>query len=161
MSMCYLILKWLRPMKRYVFHFVSITLMATAIVPFLAVPAMSDDTGLEDTRKISMQYIDNISDGNQQYLNRNGEQKLISAAIKQVVELLKDPESAKIRKARMVRYQGKILVCGEVNAKNSYGGYVGYTRFIAGAFSAVLEYKSSDPDFAAAANYGLSLACSQ
>ena len=108
-----------------------------------------------------MQYIDNISDGNQQYLNRNGEQKLISAAIKQVVELLKDPESAKIRKARMVRYQGKILVCGEVNAKNSYGGYVGYTRFIAGAFSAVLEYKSSDPDFAAAANYGLSLACSQ
>ena len=148
-------------MKKFISHLFSITLLSTAFFAFLALPARSEDTGLEDARKVSMQYIDNISDGNQQYLNRNGVQKLISTASKQVLELLKDPESAIIRKARMVRYQGKILVCGEVNAKNSYGGYVGYTRFIAGAYSAVLEYKSSDPEFAAAANYGLSMACSQ
>lgn len=38
---------------------------------------------------------------------------------------LKDPDSAKFRAVR-VKWD---TVCGEVNAKNSYGGYVGYRRF--------------------------------
>lgn len=38
---------------------------------------------------------------------------------------LKDPESAKFRSVK-VKWD---TVCGEVNAKNSYGGYVGYRRF--------------------------------
>jgi len=36
---------------------------------------------------------------------------------------LKDPESAQFR--------NQYGLCGEVNAKNAYGGYVGYRRFIA------------------------------
>lgn len=40
---------------------------------------------------------------------------------------LKDPDSAKFRSVK-VKWGN---VCGEVNAKNSYGGYVGYRRFYA------------------------------
>ncbi|HEX7385825.1 MAG TPA: hypothetical protein VF285_00935 [Castellaniella sp.] len=40
-----------------------------------------------------------------------------------VVAGLKDPDSAKFR--------NQYGVCGEVNAKNALGGYVGYRRFIA------------------------------
>ena len=39
---------------------------------------------------------------------------------------LKDPDSAKFRNVREHRNN----VCGEYNAKNSYGGYVGFERFI-------------------------------
>ena len=46
---------------------------------------------------------------------------------KEAVKLkLKDPDSAQFRNVRTVRVG---LVCGEVNAKNSMGGYVGYTAF--------------------------------
>lgn len=38
---------------------------------------------------------------------------------------LKDPDSAKFRGVK-VKWG---TVCGEVNAKNSFGGYVGYRRF--------------------------------
>lgn len=44
-----------------------------------------------------------------------------------VANSLKDPESARFRGVK-VKWEN---VCGEVNAKNSYGGYVGYRRFYA------------------------------
>ena len=50
---------------------------------------------------------------------------------------LKDPDSAKLRNVRVVtkpaqRDEAEINtnVCGELNAKNSYGAYVGYVKFI-------------------------------
>lgn len=44
-----------------------------------------------------------------------------------IVNGLKDPDSAKFRNVK-VKWD---TVCGEVNAKNSFGGYVGYRRFYA------------------------------
>lgn len=44
-----------------------------------------------------------------------------------VMNGLKDPESARFRSLR-VGGEGAVL-CGEVNAKNGYGGYVGFKRF--------------------------------
>ena len=44
-----------------------------------------------------------------------------------VTDSFKDPESARFRHVK-VRWEN---VCGEVNGKNSYGGYVGYKRFYA------------------------------
>ncbi|MBQ4854060.1 hypothetical protein IMW82_05180 [Rhodanobacter sp. B2A1Ga4] len=41
------------------------------------------------------------------------------------VQTLKDPDSVKLKNVRI----SKDNVCGEVNAKNSYGAYVGYTTF--------------------------------
>ena len=50
-----------------------------------------------------------------------------------VKAILKDPESAQFRNFYTKSWTGKPSpmdpVCGEVNAKNSYGGYIGFTRF--------------------------------
>lgn len=53
----------------------------------------------------------------------------ISDAKTVVVRTFKDPDSAQFRNI-VIRDSGKRrAVCGEVNAKNSYGGYVGYRAF--------------------------------
>jgi len=44
---------------------------------------------------------------------------------------LKDPFSAQFKDIRAVSKAGSINICGEVNSKNSYGGYVGFTPFLA------------------------------
>lgn len=44
-----------------------------------------------------------------------------------VKSTLVDPESARWREIRIVRPD---FVCGEVNAKNSFGGYTGFSRFL-------------------------------
>lgn len=43
-----------------------------------------------------------------------------------VAELMKDPASVQFRSVKLHRVGEIRFVCGEVNAKNSYGGYVGY-----------------------------------
>lgn len=45
---------------------------------------------------------------------------------------LKDPSSAQFRDDRVVRLpDGSARYCGEVNARNAFGGYVGFRPFIA------------------------------
>lgn len=46
-----------------------------------------------------------------------------------VGELLKDPSSAQVRKVRIVEGHSGPFLCGEVNGKNSYGAYAGFTQF--------------------------------
>ena len=46
----------------------------------------------------------------------------------QVKAHLKDPDSAKFRDVRLFSHLGAI--CGSVNARNSMGGYVGFTKFV-------------------------------
>lgn len=57
------------------------------------------------------------------------EVKVITKALK---ERMKDPESVRVRKivGRTVQ-PGVYEFCGEINAKNSYGGYGGFKSFIA------------------------------
>lgn len=52
---------------------------------------------------------------------------LLDEARKEVAAQLRDPESAQFRNLK--DYTEKI-VCGEVNAKNGFGGYVGFSEFI-------------------------------
>lgn len=47
-----------------------------------------------------------------------------------VLEQLKDPASAEFREIKVSIFNGAPLVCGEVNAKNSYGGYTGFRHFM-------------------------------
>jgi hypothetical protein len=48
-----------------------------------------------------------------------------------ISERLKDPESARFRRMYIVGLGGSVsTICGEVNAKNSYGGYTGYKPFL-------------------------------
>jgi hypothetical protein len=53
------------------------------------------------------------------------------AAEKAVRGMLKDPDSAEFRNLRVVDKPSvqEGVVCGEVNAKNSYGGYNGFKEF--------------------------------
>lgn len=57
------------------------------------------------------------------------------AAQDAVRQMLKDPESARFRSvastAHVTPRGEKVYVCGEVNAKNSFGGYVGFRHFYA------------------------------
>lgn len=46
-----------------------------------------------------------------------------------LLDQLRDPGSAQIRDLRFVNGKGGETLCGEVNAKNAYGGYVGFKPF--------------------------------
>ena len=48
-----------------------------------------------------------------------------------LLELLNDPDSAKFRRFRYVRDEvnSVSVFCGEINAKNQFGGYVGFKKF--------------------------------
>jgi hypothetical protein len=46
---------------------------------------------------------------------------------------MKDPNSAEFRNWHAFQSDKGLLICGEVNAKNSYGGFVGFTHFVAHA----------------------------
>jgi len=53
---------------------------------------------------------------------------------------LKDPESATFRNVHFYSGGGTPVVCGEVNARNGFGGYTGYERFVAaGTLIAAVE----------------------
>lgn len=59
---------------------------------------------------------------------------------------LKDPSSATFRAVKVFRHprpEGGYVFCGEVNARNSFGGFTGFERFVASPISAVVE--SMDP----------------
>lgn len=63
--------------------------------------------------------------------------KLIEKAKKVAAYNLKDPEAAKFRNLRVVTKPAKVdktqintHVCGELNAKNSYGAYTGHRKFM-------------------------------
>lgn len=57
--------------------------------------------------------------------------------ISSVKSSLKDPDSA--------QFQNVKGYCGEVNAKNSYGGYTGFKRFISVDGNTVIESDEDDP----------------
>jgi len=62
------------------------------------------------------------------------DESTLSSIKKGVTDSLKDPFSAQFRKIKLIKYiddkgQEAMLAVGEVNAKNSYGGYVGFRDF--------------------------------
>lgn len=59
------------------------------------------------------------------------EYKLRELAKETVRAKLKDPNSAQFAKVRVVERSNRFFkVCGTVNAKNAFGGYVGNRRFM-------------------------------
>lgn len=58
---------------------------------------------------------------------------LVAKAKAEVSKDFKDPEGARYRNLGIYKSQtgkGGVSVCGEVNAKNAYGAYVGYKPFV-------------------------------
>ncbi|WIX34151.1 hypothetical protein QO259_05670 [Salinicola sp. JS01] len=57
---------------------------------------------------------------------------------------LKDPSSAQFRNEFFGQSGGNAIGCGEVNAKNSFGGKSGYKRFVTAGKSVSIEGESED-----------------
>jgi hypothetical protein len=95
------------------------------------------------------------------FLQTGTSEQAVEDMKKSVARSLKDPTSAQFRNVRLVPYiNGKVL-CGEVNGKNSYGGYSGFTAFVAGTNqSSLYDRQAGYPAIEAASNAGLTAACS-
>ena len=50
-------------------------------------------------------------------------------AKQQILDRLRDPDSAKFKAVTVAVVGGDVIYCGQINAKNAYGGYVGYKWF--------------------------------
>jgi|GEM_PF-1969823 len=79
--------------------------------------------------------------------------KNVEAAEAKIRGLLKDPDSAQFRSVTVV--QQKLfdanavgVVCGYVNAKNAFGGYVGYKGFLVSAHLLILDNGDNTTAFA-------------
>lgn len=57
------------------------------------------------------------------------DEKMLSIIETGVADVLRDPSSVMIRNVYKVRDADFEIVCGEVNGRNAYGGYAGYTAF--------------------------------
>ena len=108
------------------------------------------------------------------FLKENSEEVTVDKAKTTVANLLKDPESAQFRNVKLVEYKGRprftngavvspkegYVVCGEINGKNSYGGYVGFKSFVAGVSQAQIERSGGrNETMNAQLNTGLFEAC--
>lgn len=79
--------------------------------------------------------------------NAQDETAVIAEAKSKVSMKMKDPDSAQFRDIVHVAPHGTLktdLVCGWVNAKNSFGGYVGFRRFVTFGDSALIETGKGD-----------------
>lgn len=79
---------------------------------------------------------------------------MILVAQKAVKGRLRDPESAMFRNEQVGRKDGQaVVICGEVNARNGFGGMTGYQRFMSnGADVTALESDMQDSDISGAWN---------
>lgn len=97
---------------------------------------------------------------NEKFLTNHSEKELLDAATNAATSDLKDPNSAQFRDVRIVQTPAGRVVCGSINAKNTYGGYVGFTPFAAAWASATKFKNGTDfPSLYAAANVGIVEAC--
>jgi len=71
----------------------------------------------------------------------------IVAAERAVRRELKDPDSAQFKEVR-ANYTEEFgaVACGRVNARNEFGGYTGFRRFVSGGKSVILEGRDNIAD---------------
>lgn len=71
----------------------------------------------------------------------------IVAAERAVRGALKDPDAAQFKDVR-ANYTEEfgVVACGRVNAKNEFGGYTGFRRFVSGGKSVILEGRDNIAD---------------
>lgn len=118
-------------------------------------------TAVDDLSDASLNEVIAYSNEIKDFLYSGGNEiEAIELGKKAVLHVLKDPDSAKFRDVRLKAYFDGAVVCGQVNAKNSYGGYAGFKSFVAGIKGATLRDESSRYATAnAASNTGIGAAC--
>lgn len=70
----------------------------------------------------------------------------VSKAKATVTNRFKDPDSAKFRNL-FISDKGVTTLCGEVNAKNSYGAYVGFRRFYSNGSTELTDVENPRDNF--------------
>ena len=114
----------------------------------------------DDLRRMSYEGISLHAAFNAQYLQSKSEKELMDASQEAAKIGLKDPTSAQFRNVRVLPHVSGKIVCGEINGKNSYGGYVGFRPFAASPSGATMlrtggKYAEVDE----LSNVGLRAAC--
>ncbi|WP_235953674.1 hypothetical protein [Acinetobacter terrae] len=105
-----------------------------ALLLFIALPFMANDDS--STQAEPIQTVTNpVTSTQSEHSRRVQIQTDSRIALK---GFLKDPDSAEIR-----NHNGN---CGEVNSKNSFGGYTGFRRFIASSAIVAVEGENMDTD---------------
>ena len=123
-------------------------------------PAARYHDAVSTVRYESMTLTLQMSQNGAKFLQSGTSDQAIESAKKSVASSLKDPTSAQFRNVRLVPYVNGKVVCGEVNGKNSYGGYSGFTAFVSGINqSSLYDRQSGYPEVEAASNAGLTAAC--
>lgn len=124
----------------------KIIAFATVAGIMCASPSLADDVAAiqEANRQEVLRVMKALQAGSQGQKSP-GDAIFIAKAKATASAQMKDPESAKFR-SLIVHHASQIsYVCGEINAKNSFGGYVGYRRFLTdGADMTVMD---GDPHF--------------
>lgn len=116
----------------------------------------------ENLRQISLSEVARYAASVKTDLVNETPQQVIEKGKKAIADTLKDPASAQFRNVRLVQYLDGVVICGEINGKNSYGGYVGFKDFVGGTNSGTMR-SSDEAKYAAitaAANTGIDTACS-
>ena len=105
-----------------------------ALLLFIALPFMANDDS--STQAEPIQTVTNpVTSTQSEHSRRVQIQTDSRIALK---NFLKDPDSTEIR-----NHNGN---CGEVNSKNSFGGYTGFRRFIASSAIVAVEGENMDSD---------------
>ena len=119
-----------------------------------------DADPLQRVKNDSMAVVDAYSASVTVYLTARTEVDALEAAKGAAAYKLKDPASAQFRNVRVATYGSTKIVCGEINGKNAYGGYVGFVPFVASTTAATfLETDSKYPQVNIAMNVGITTAC--
>ena len=114
----------------------------------------------EKVRQMSYERISLHAATNASFLQSKTEKELTDASLDAAKNQMKDPGSVQFRNVRLVSHPNGKLICGEINAKNTYGGYVGFRLFAAsplGATTLVTGGRYVEVD--ELANVGLRAAC--
>lgn len=89
---------------------------------------------------------DSCEEAGRQYADKTLQQIWIIKSQEAIQRRLKDPDSAEFRNVEFYSGGSVPVACGEVNAKNGFGGYTGFERFIAsGTKLAILASDMQSP----------------
>ena len=133
-----------------------------AILVGCAPPPGGYPSPYENLRQISLSKVARFAASVKTDLVNETPQQVVEKGKKAIADTLKDPASAQFRNVRLVQYLDGVVICGEINGKNSYGGYVGFRDFVGETNSGTMRRndKAKYADITAAANTGIDTACS-
>jgi len=134
-------------------------LVAAALVTGCVAPGETYQDRLSNLRSGSLSTVSDYATSVAEFRKSDSEESAIELGKHLVADSLKDPGSAQFRNVRFVKYGPGAVICGEVNGKNSYGGYVGFKRFVAGTTGSTFVESGKYADVDAAANAGINSAC--